>query len=91
MGVSKPWALDAVDVAARALVDHRGHYANAKHPKGLTGSAFLWAVADEVGTDQRYVDEREGVREEVRIVALSLAAFVATGMGLQKTSDGVNK
>lgn len=81
MGVSKPYALDAIDAAARALCDARGAYANAKHPDGLTGAAFLWDVADAYGTDQRYVDEREDLRNEVVIVAVSLAASMAQGIG----------
>jgi hypothetical protein len=81
MGVSTPYALDAIDAAAKALCDARGRYATARHQDGLTGSAFLWDVADAHGTDQRYVDEREDLRNEVVIVALSLAASMAAGIG----------
>lgn len=88
MAVSKPYALDAVDAAAKALCDHRGTYASANHPRGLTGSAFLWDVADAIGTDQRYIDEREALRDEVRVVAFALAAEMSKGMGFQKDREG---
>lgn len=87
MSVSKPYALDAIDTAAKALCDARGRYATARHQDGLTGSAFLWDVADTLYTDQRYIDEREDLRNEVVIVALSLAASMAAGIGGNREHD----